>query len=289
MSATLGTVARSTLLLEEHLTRLADQMTVEMIMTSLADLVAVKPTDQVGTALNLMGATTFDQLPVLADDKLLGAIEREDIETLADCRSAVRDAMRPLTELASVKTSDSFYIAVDQLQCTRYAAVFEPSTDKFCGLLHFSDLNKQAVRIFCYLWLSALEMGLAELVSESHPTLEEWIGFLDEFRQVSVLGRYEYDRRKKIELKPIECVELSDLVKLSKRFDDVLKRLSLSKKQFSDRIDHIITLRNFAMHPVRTLVQSHADVAKLHTRFDDLRSLVRATQLAVTSASSSVA
>lgn len=253
--------------------RLSNNLTVAMIMTSRQQWVTASPTESIEIALERM-ASRFDQLPVVDSDIVMGVLFK------ADCCGVPGDApvaeyMRAVDDVATMDGIDEgLDVAVTRL--SQESCVLVRGADGIiAGLLHYSDLNKHAMRSFFYIWLSALEMSLARLVDRSGPKFEEWLGQLEETRQAIVLGRYEIERRKGIELSPVEGAELSDLLKVTKAFSSLLDALGLTKSQFDKKTGHLIKLRNAAMHPVRSLVQSHKDVSTLATRFADLEKLVR--------------
>lgn len=159
--------------------------------------------------------------------------------------------------------------------------VTESTTGRFVGLLHFSDVNKHEVRANVYLWLAALEMNLARLLRRNCPSFETWLRCLDEPRQVLVLGRYELERRRQAELDPVEGTELADLIKVFRSVPGLLEPLGLSKSQFEKKTGRLVTLRNAAMHPVRSMVREHADVKRLAGRMADVIDLIERTSRAL--------
>lgn len=274
--------AKSVVLIERHLTGLADGMNVEMIMTAASDLVVLPRESSVAEALALMGSL-YDQLPIIEGGNILGVVTRDDLRNVAAGDLAIASLRFPAS-LDSLRSTDGFRAAISRLERQPFTLVFDPVTGQFCGLLHFSDLNRQAVRIFCYLWLSALEMALAEHVAQNCPTFDDWISQLDEHRQVTALGRYEFERRQNLEIGPVEGIELSDLTRLCQRIPILLNAFGLSKSQFEKKVGGLIHLRNMVMHPVRRVIRSHEQVAVLGRRLDDLRNFVALTLRVINSA-----
>ena len=266
----------SALMLDGQLPKMADDISISMILTPVKQLVTVRPDETLQEAAVKMQAT-FDQLPVLAGNSLVGMLFRGVINSPVEENGLVRDYFIESSKLASIRSNEGIWDAVKLLSDHEVSVVFEPERGGFSGLLHFADLNRQAVRIYCYLWTSALEMSMAELLVGCLPDPNQWIGALPEHRQVQVLGRYEYGRRQKMELSPVEGLELSDLVNLWPRHPKLLEVFGISKKQFESRANPLIKLRNAAMHPVRSLVNSHSEVKSLAKKIHDLKCLVEST------------
>jgi hypothetical protein len=221
----------------------------------------------------------YDQLPVTHEGKIIGILRRDTVEQCENTDKTVNEYTTYLSGIMSIKSKDNFHESILRLGNNEFVIVFDPSLGEICGLLHYTDLNKQAVRIYCYLWLSALEMGMAEILGNHCNSIDDWIGHLDEHRQVTVLGRCEYEKRKNIRLSAIEGVELSDLSRIFGKMPKLLHSMNISKTKYDKMIGHVIHLRNYVMHPVRILIREHADVHKVFTRIDDLRTLVNAIRV----------
>jgi len=257
-------------MLNGELTKLAENIVAGMIMTPVQDLVITHSTDTVAHAHGLMGEG-FDQLPVFHNETLAGIVLRDHLSHTEGC---VGDRYSPLSSLDSIHSSDSLWDAIEALAKSPSCIVNDAQTGSFSGLLHYADLNRQAARVFCYLWTSALEMSLAELLTAIQPDCKAWIGSLTPPRQVQVLGRLEYSKRQNIEISPVQVLELSDLLNIWPRHSELLAVFSFSKRVFTKKTNHLIELRNAAMHPVRSLVNGHADVKVLQHRMNDLREMV---------------
>ena len=151
----------SALLVKDHLIQVADAMTAEMIMTPSAGWVSVKPVDTIVAAAEMM-QDGFDQLPLVHESKPIGIVCRADVDGAADPSVSVGDIARGVSGIAMARTTDNFSTVCGTLSAMPFCFVFSPQSGEIEGLIHFADLNRQAVRTYCYLWLSALEMGLAE-------------------------------------------------------------------------------------------------------------------------------
>lgn len=246
--------------MSEHLMRLAERVTVGMVMTPSRDLVCARPETTVAQARELMGAS-YDQLPLMDGSSVEGLVLRESLEG-KEAGAPASDALTPLCDLVTIRADEVLRLVIQLLVDHRCVLVFGGDDGRFCGLVHFSDLNKHAVRTNIYLWISALEMGLAELIHRLCPDFRQWLGILEERRQVNILGRYEYERLRHIELDPLEGAELSDLLKIVRTIPALLEPLGLTKSQLDRKTGHLVKMRHAAMHPVRSLVRSHEDLKK---------------------------
>lgn len=261
----------STLLPNDQLAKLASGLSLAMIMTPASDLVTIGSDATVGDCVREM-RDYFDQLPVVSEGKLMGMMFRSNMSDV-DQNSIVLDVMTPLVNVASIHSTDDIGQAIELLSKHEVCIVFDPESGRLGGLMHFADLNKHPVRIYCYLWISALEMSLAELLQNRLPNLPDWIDCLSDHRQVQVLGRFEYAKRQNIEILPTEGLELSDLVSIFAKKDSLRHLFSMSKTQFEKRANRLVDLRNRSMHPVRTLVNAHDDVESLTRQFSSLKEL----------------
>lgn len=120
-------------------------------------------------------------------------------------------------------------------------------------------------------------MALAEHVARNCPSFDDWISQFDEHRQVTALGRYEFERRQNLEIGPVEGLELSDLTRLCQRVPSLLDAFGISKTKFERKVGGLIHLRNMVMHPVRRVIRDHDQVAILRRRLDELRDFVALT------------
>lgn len=259
-------------MLNGQLPMLAEHIVVGMIMSPHEELITTNPADSAREAYAMMG-DLYDQLPVINNGLLAGMLFRNQL-TEDDDRK-VGDCFAALSEISSIQNTASIWEAMNCLAHSTSCVVFDAKTGAFTGLLHFADLNRQAVRVFCYLWTSALEMSLAELLQLRRPNDLSWIESLSPHRQVQVLGRHEYSKRQKIELSPVEGLELSDLLNIWPKHDDLLNLFEMSKTEFSKKTNHLVELRNIAMHPVRSLLNTGTDVQILNKRMRDLREMVQ--------------
>jgi hypothetical protein len=96
-----------------------------------------------------------------------------------------------------------------------------------------------------------------------------------------VLGRYEFERRRRTELDPIEGLQLSDLLKITKKTPGLVGSLGLSTSQWDKMTGPIVKTRHATMHPVRALIRSYDDVPKLVRKLEDMRKLIEKVEAAI--------
>ena len=264
----------STLLHNDRLATLSNSLSLSMIMTPSDRLVTIEADTSIKDCLQAM-RNYFDQLPVLASSDPIGMFFRSSLTKETDPDSLVVDSLTPMVDIASIRSSESIGQAIEVLASNEACMVFDTETGNFGGLIHFSDLNKHPVRIYCYLWISAIEMSLAELIQKRLPKLSDWIDCISDHRQVQILGRLEYSKRQNIEILPTEGLDLSDLVNIVAKTEGLRELFKMSKKQFEKRANRLVDLRNRAMHPVRSLIKDHSEVERLATQLADLKSFTR--------------
>ncbi|HET6249170.1 MAG TPA: CBS domain-containing protein [Tepidisphaeraceae bacterium] len=271
----------STLLLEKQLVSLAEGMTIELIMTARPHLVCVRDNQPVSAARQAMGRY-YDQLPLVdAAGEVIGLVRRAALTT-ADDSAQVREYSVFSQGLTSVRSTDAIHDAITVLCSVDCALVFDPRTGRFCGLLHLSDLNKQAVRVYLYLWISALEMGLAEYLRHFHPRLKEWMDHVPSTNRASFLGDFILRKRQRIELSPVEGLYFSDMLVILRKLPLAPERLRIPKKDLESlaKPEPLNELRNMAMHPVRAIVHQMSDAVRVRDRLATIRKLIAATSAA---------
>lgn len=262
----------SAALVERHLLRMAEGMCAEMIMTPADRLTVAEVEEPVAAVAGRL--TGFDQAPVVSGGRAVGLLR----PNAAGAGQFAGEAMTPLTDRDRVRVDTPIADVIARLTTAECLLVFGPG-ERLAGLLHFADLNKHAVRTYCYLWLAALELALAQRVRCACPGVETWIGHLDEKSQVQILGRYEYQRRKSVHVDHVEGVELTDLLRIVERTESIRVKMGYpSASAFQKVASPLASLRHDAMHPVRSLIRGHADVGRLEQRLANLRTLVASAQ-----------
>jgi predicted transcriptional regulator len=260
--------------ISSYLVAVASRITARKIMTPRERLICATPRTTVDEAIGLLG-TSYDQLPVLDGHRFVGLVFRRHLANRSG-NDRLTDAVVPPEQLPRVRPDAPMRDAFAALLPDPCVVVEEGNPADLVGLIHFSDLNRHPVRSNAYLWLSAFEMTLAELIRREAPDPQEWLKTLDEHRQMLILGRWAYDQRQHIELDPVEAAELSDLLRATRALPGLLDRLGYTRSQFDKKTGHLVKLRNGVMHPVRSIIRGHDDVQRLADMYTDLRELLEA-------------
>ncbi len=265
---------RSRLLsLEKHL-ELADRLIVGLIMTPRDQFTKVDSKALAREAKRLMELGSFDQLPVEDDAEIIGLVRNDDIS------SAYHEKCVGEYVNSSVPKIDEGGLISELLSLLESkACVLVHGEDGIVGLIHRSDLNKQAVRTYFYLWLAGAEMGLAEMVKGEYKSHEEWIGFLSQENQKEILSRHASARSYGMDTHLVEYADFSDLITVVKKDKDkkIWSQLGFSnKKEWKEVTSRLVELRNRIMHPVSTLVRGESDIRWLIDCDKSVRRLVEA-------------
>ena len=264
---------RYAILGHDRLLRLAEHMNVELIMTHHNEFVEVDAGDSVATAKTRMGKN-YDQLPVRRGDSYVGLIR---MSNLADARDEdlIQCWLSPIGKGITVDARASIHDVIQELSTSPALLVFD--TRACVGLVHFTDLNKQGVRVFVYLWLSAVEMALAGLLRLGDH--RKWLGLLGSRKAIYFRGKLEEDRKAGIApSSPVEYLNLSELVRVIQKMPHLLDRLRLSRRALGESGGAAVELRQKIMHPSRTLIKCQEEVKQLVGRLSDLCKLVAATR-----------
>lgn len=269
-------VGRNRLLSIEAHEKLASGFTAVLVMTPWIDVVKVDTPASVVKIRNLMEKGHFDQIGVENHGRV-GLIRNTSIE-VCDEHSNIDDKIEWITESVSIPSDARLIDALKSLTCVPSKLVV--GEDGIMGLLHRSDFNKQAVRTYFYLWLSALEMGMAEFILREFPDHNDWIPLLREAGKERMAGHLDLAKKMDAELSAIEYVELSDLADVVKNSNllgkELWKALKYeSKSKWDKAIGRVIDLRNKIMHPVRTLVFDTKSAKQLVERDFIVKSIVK--------------
>jgi predicted transcriptional regulator len=253
------------------LDRLAREMHAELIMTGRDQLTCISTGDTLKAAKSKMGEN-YSQLPVLEKGQVVGLLCKTHLQGTSDKQEV--STLRPQWSCYCRLAAQTALGEIPTHLCKEQALlVFDEKEGCCLGLVHFSDLNKQGFRIFLYLWLSALEMGLAELLHDlEHRKLVFSLGKAWD----KISKRLESDRKHDIDLQPIEMLDLSNLINVLRKTPCMVERLHMSKKKYEEKTGHIVELRKPVMHPVRPVLRYHAQTNKLARWLEDLRCLVKA-------------
>ena len=197
------------------------------IMTPIRELVIARPRDRATEAIARASGGSFDQLPVIDNEgRVTGLVYVDQLQS-SPADVTVSDCVVPLAECGQLRIEDGISRAVRILHTQPANLVTDG--EKVVGLVHRSDLNKHPARTYFYLWLSALEMGLARLIELRLPG-DTWIEFLRDQAQIEVLGKMEFESRRNNSIAPIEYLNLSELVEIIKKNEFLYSELGFNSR-----------------------------------------------------------
>ncbi|MCK4598312.1 CBS domain-containing protein [Candidatus Bipolaricaulota bacterium] len=246
------------------------------IMTPLRELVVARPRERVAEAIARASSGSFDQLPVVNDEGRVAGLVYVDQLQSSPADATVSDYLVPLEKCRRLRIEDGISRAVRILHTQPASLVADG--EKIAGLVHRSDLNKHAARTYFYLWLSALEMGLARLVALRLPG-DSWIELLRKRAREKVLDKMECESRRNNSIAPIEYLNLSELVEIIEKNEPLYRELGFdSRSKVKAEVGRLVELRHTIMHPVRTLVPDATSMDVLANRERKLRAVTLTVQ-----------
>ena len=263
---------RSRLLPFEELRGLAEQLTVKLVMTPRIRFKTVAPKATVGEARNIMEKERFDQLPVEDKGKITGLVRCASISS-ASLDEYVDGYVNKPKHISETEPLSELILSLESEHC-----VLVDNEGVVTGLIHRSDLNKQAIRIYFYLWLAAAEMGLSEMIKDEYGPDETWIDKLSTQSKVTVLGKHALAQREGRDIHPIEYLDFSDLINVVTKDKEkkIWDKLGFTEKEWKEITGELVEFRHTVMHPIRTLVNEDSDIKLLKDCDDHLRKLIEA-------------
>ena len=248
---------------------LARQLRAELIMT--ADFVAIDERASAGRALKMLDSNHFDQLPVQRNGVVVGLVRLSQVQHAAP-GSSIAELSEQLSHENSVELTTTFPSLFRKLETVESCLVTDDE-EAVVGLIHYSDLNRQAVRYYLYLLLSAVEQGIAEIIQSSYPD-DSWVRGLPDKGQAKLKSEYESAKARNVELSYLDLAYFRHLAQAVIADGKLGRHLNLTESE-KDLLGTLNELRNLTMHPVKLLVKSRADIQSLRTRSQFLRALLR--------------
>lgn len=263
-----------------NISALAQTLTVRLIMTHRDDLVIVNTKTSVGDAKrkmepNAQGGSKFDQLPVENNGVILGVVRYSHIKSKPEDIRLNEDGY---IDYSVAKVKDTTPIGDLMVKLLTDCCVLVDSGSVINGLVHISDLNKQAVRLYYYLWLASVEMGLLEKLKRKYGANQDWIDLLDSQSKINVLENLALAQRDNLDIHPLEYCDFSDLVNIvtKDKHINIWSEMGFKgKKDWKRESGKLVTLRHKIMHPVRTLISECSYVKNLHECEDSLQRIVK--------------
>lgn len=225
--------------LNETLSRLSTTFVVRDIMVDAQDLLCAESVD---SALQfLVKYPDFDVVPLRQSDTLVGYLERGE-EKLQHIQVA---------DLLSDTTS-----ILDLIEVLKERThIFVLVRNRVAGYVHFSDLNKQVVKIPFFVLLEAVERHFVDQI-EQLLTKEILKEVLDPKRYDIVAQKMENMKNNRSNLGWVSLLYFKEILLCAKHLGKLHIRVS--------KIDTISKVRNLVCHvSTEELVESHEHVRRL--------------------------
>lgn len=128
-------------------------------------------------------------------------------------------------------------------------------------IIHLSNLNKRELKDFLYPLLSELAEELAYRIEDYYEDSEDMLNMVNEF----TLGTWYKARQNDVELHIAEFLTLSNMIRIIKGHDPLMKECGFQDNDAVDKLGGIEKLRNRVMHGNRTFVNDR-EMLKDHIR-----------------------
>ncbi|TXK60999.1 hypothetical protein [Alkalisalibacterium limincola] len=254
---------------------------VSQIMVPIGDCISHTAGAINAQTIERLTSASFDFAPVRCREQVIGLLATNDAISLHESGALVS------SDLACLRT-DCIDFASDQgallevLSHTHAVLVRsrESHISSIVGMVTISDLNRHAFRSAIYPLLAQLEVLLADHLEKvfSHDPWQ-WLERIEEPRLAPLLGAWELQKRRGIDVSPVVNLNLSQLMNLFAKIPALRASLrGWPKRRISDSASQLTQLRNQIMHPVRTLVLSKDDVQKLRSTLIDVEQLIHALE-----------
>ncbi len=154
---------------------------------------------------------------------------------------------------------------------------FLGSERRIVGLISIADLNCRQVKVYLFSLLSALEVQLANLVTDhcsEQELLEMTFGINKNPKYADVKKRYTSDKAKGVDVSFVEYLYLSDLLKAIRK-KGLFKALGYqSGGKFDDAFGPLVKLRDVVAHPTRSLIRDPKSCKKLWEQIDQVEGVL---------------
>ncbi len=233
---------------ERLLETMTKEITVEHIMTWSSSLLTFDYFGDIQKIKEIMKSKNYDIVPVSKEEKIIGYVLRADVKKGIKICSILND----IGSEERVNHDIPILRLVELLMDREFFFVY--NNDELGGFVHFSDLNKQAVRVLFYLLLSEFESKLHSWIKKQYPD-GSWKTILsgDSCKKIEEL--YEQLKKKNSEISLDECLYFADMLKIAKK----------THRKF-EKYSALNDFRNEIMHPTRPVVYNYSRVKKLNEK-----------------------
>lgn len=249
---------RVRLLSAQRLFSLARDLRVELVMTT--GLITIEASDVRRNAQALLDQYSFDQVPILDGHGLVGVLDRSHLAA-GQVDEAIHDgSFAVISEANTIEQSSSLLSLLRKLVDNGYCLVLDDD-NQLVGLVHVSDLNRQVIRAYFYLLISATEIGLAAIISTAFRG-DDWQQLVSPKRLEAAVGRHRREMQAGVELTLLETVDfdiLLEVVRSSPQIAFPIETGSLG----GDQVAQLRDLRNAVMHSVKPMISGQRDAGQL--------------------------
>lgn len=249
---------------------IARAIQVRHLQVGLDDAVSVAPSDDPRVAAEILRSRGFDQAPVVDATELLGIVRTASLAGAATVEE-VREPIRA-EELVSADAPVSQLLAwLISMPC-----LYVLDGRRITGFVLEADLNKQPARLYFYLLIANLELGLAQrLRSLSAADEARLIGAMSDDMATKLQALREAGRTDDADADLVAYMTFSEILRLAGRIDEIRGPLGFATRKDWDSTKSLIELRNAVMHPAKELVGRRCTLVRLAGLDTKLRDLLR--------------
>ena len=155
------------------------------------------------------------------------------------------------------------------------------------GLISVVNLNRLPVKVWFFSLLSEVEVRLGQFISSRVSNDDELykltLGATTDPKYDEVKRRYQKDRASGLELRVVEYLYFSDLVRLVIT-KELHGSLGYTPTRFKRSLGRLASLRDEIAHPARSLVRDTTAVAQLWRRIERIDDALERLRRSLTSA-----
>lgn len=234
---------------------------VRQFQTLLQDATCLRLGQEQGDAKRVLDGLRFDYAPVEQEGVPVGYVMTSEL--LSQSNEPVECRLRPIAPDMIVSGDASFR---DLLRWMDRGFLFVLEGNRLTGFVTPADANRQEARLYFYLLLADVEVGLANLVRGHFKPVRSAIDKLSPSCRKGVSTRMERDCAQNVDGDVVSYFLLSDLVKVVGKTEEI--RLGFTGGQWGGLTGSLVSFRDWVMHPARSDAATDYSIEKL-TEFDD--------------------
>lgn len=249
---------RARLLSAQQLFSLARDLRVELVMTT--GPVTIEFSDVRRNALAILDQNSFDQVPIFDGHGLVGILDRSHLAEGQLDEAICNGPFAAISEANTIEQSSPLLSLLRKLAGNGYCLVLDDD-NQLVGLVHVSDMNRQAIRAYFYLLLSATEIGLAAIISTAFRG-DDWQQLVSPKRLEAAVGRHRREMQAGVELTLLETVDFDILLEVARSSPQIAFPIETGSLG-DDQVAQLRALRNAVMHSVKPMISGQRDAGHL--------------------------